>query len=348
MKKSLLGLGLTLAISLPGIAQDIHFSQYYASPLTWNPSQTGLINRDYRVAANYRTQNYDVNSYPYITASISYDMPILQGRLPEGDALGVGVLVFYDKAGTGAFQNLTGGLSFAYHKALGYEKRHMVSAGVQAMFVNKSINFSKLVFADQLDPRMPNTYLPTGEQFGNQDVSYPDFNAGVMYTGKINQRSSMYAGVGYYHLTSPQEKFLAGTANNVNYKINPRYNFYVGGSTELNPNIAIFGSGLFQKQGPAQEILLGAATGFILNPEHREDVANTVLYLGLWYRTNDAIIPYVGLEWTQFQFGFSYDITVSNGSNLTNGQGAYEASVIYNGVFTKHQRQKYNFACPKF
>lgn len=347
MKKSLLGFGLMLAFSIPGIAQDIHYSQYYASPLTWNPAQTGLINRDYRIAANYRTQNYQVSSNPYITGSISYDMPILQGKLPEGDALGVGAVVFYDKAGTGALQNVTGGLSFAYHKALGQDNRHMVSLGAQAMFVNKSINFSKLVFGDQLDPRMPETYLPTNENFGNQDVSYPDFNAGLMYTGKINQRSSMYAGVGYFHLTSPQEKFLEGS-NSANVKLNPRYSVFVGGSTELNPNVAIFGSGLFQRQGPAQEILLGAATGFILNPEHREDVANTVLYLGLWYRLDDAIIPYIGLEWTQFQLGFSYDITVSNASRMTEGQGAYEVSLIYNGIFTKHQKQKYNFACPKF
>lgn len=347
MKRLLLGISVTLAASLSAVAQDIHFSQYYASPLTLNPAQTGLINRDYRVAANYRTQNYSVSSNPYITGAISYDMPILQGRLPEGDAIGVGVLAFYDKAGSGALQNMTAGLSFAYHKALGVEKNHMVSLGIQALFVNKSINFSKLTFADQLDPRMPESYLPTNEQFSNQDVSYPDFNAGLLYTGKINQRSMMYAGVSYFHLTNPQEKFL-NSGDGANVTINSRYSVYVGGSTELNPNIAIFGSGLYQKQGPAQEILLGAATGFILNPEHREEVGNTVLYLGLWYRYNDALIPYVGLEWTQFQLGFTFDVTTSNASVMTENQGAYEVSLIYNGLFTKHQRKKYNFACPKF
>lgn len=345
MKRLLLGIGVTLA-ALSVQAQDIHFSQYYASPLTLNPAQTGLINRDYRVAAIYRTQNYTVSPNPYITGSISYDMPILQNKLPEGDALGLGVVVLYDQAGAGAFQNLTGGLSVAYHKALGVDKRHMLSLGVQANFVNKSINFSKLVFPDQLDPRMPGTYLPTGEQFGAQDVSYPDFNTGVLYTGKINQRSSMYAGFSYFHLTNPEEKFLQSGSANV--KINSRYSAYVGGSTELNPNIAIFGSGLYQSQGPAQEILLGAATGFILNPAHREDVGNTVLYLGLWYRLNDAIIPYIGLEWTQFQLGFTYDVTTSNASLMTNYSGAYEMSLTYNGLFTKHERKKYNFACPKF
>lgn len=348
MKKILFGAGLLVAMPLLSIAQDIHFSQYYASPLNLNPAQTGLINRDYRVSANYRTQNYKVgNSNPYVTGSISYDMPILEGKLPEGDAFGIGALVFYDKAGTGALTNLTGGLSFAYHKALGVDKQHYVSVGVQAMYVNKSINFNKLIFEDQLNPRDPGAYLQTHENFGNQDVTYPDFNAGIMYTGKINHKSTMYGGFSYNHLTRPKEEFLqSGIGSNV--QINSRYNLFVGGQTELNPNIMIFGSGLFQKQGPAQEILLGAATGFILNPEHREDVGNTTLYLGMWYRLNDAIIPYVGLEWTQFQLGFTFDVTTSQAANMVENQGAYEVSLIYNGLFSKRQKRNYNFACPKF
>lgn len=346
MKRLLLGIGVSLA-ALSVSAQDIHFSQYYASPLTLNPAHTGLVNRDYRVALNYRSQYYTISSNPFTTGTISYDMPILENKLPEGDALGIGVSVLFDRAGAGSFQNITGGLSVAYHKALGTDRRHMLSLGVQAAFVNKSINFSKLIFPDQLDPRMPDVPLPTGEQFGQQDVSYPDFNVGLLYTSRVGDYGTIYGGVSYFHLTRPEEKFL-NSGSDVNVKINSRYSVYVGGSAELNPNIALFGSGLFQKQGPAQEILLGAATGFILNPSHREDVANTVLYLGLWYRFNDALIPYIGLEWTQFQLGFTYDITTSNASTATNYQGAYEFSLIYNGIFTKHPRKKYNFACPKF
>lgn len=347
MKKILLGLGLITALPIASIAQDIHFSQYYASPLTLNPAMTGLVNRDYRVSANYRTQNYSFSTVPYVTASVAYDMPILAGKLPEGDALGIGVLAFYDKAGTGALSNLSGGLSLAYHKALGQNKEHMVSFGVQALFVSKSINFDKLRFEDQLDPRMPGAYLPTNELFANQDVSYPDFNAGIMYTGRIDHKSTLYAGVSYFHLTRPEEKFL-GSGTSENIKINSRYNIHVGGSTELNDNIALFGSGMFQRQGEAQEILLGAAVGFILNPQHKEEVGNTVLYLGSWYRFNDAFIPYIGLEWTSFQLGFSFDATVSKQQQLTMGQGAYEVSLIYNGLFNKRVKPKYNFACPKF
>src|SRR5690606_23429077 len=117
MKKYLFSLGIVGCMSGAALAQDIHLSQYYASPLTLNPAQTGLTPRDYRVGLNYRTQNYSFSNYPYVTGVLSYDMPILKGKLPEGDALGIGAVVFYDKAGTGSLQNVTGGLSVAYHKS---------------------------------------------------------------------------------------------------------------------------------------------------------------------------------------------------------------------------------------
>lgn len=348
MRKYLLSLGILSCIGGSVVAQDIHLSQYYASPLTLNPAQTGLTPRDYRVGVNYRTQNYSFSNNPYVTGVISYDMSILKGKLPEGDALGVGAVVFYDKAGSGALQNVTGGFSVAYHKSFGIEKQHALSVGVQGFVVNKSIHFNNLVFEDQLDPRMPAYIYPTAEELGNQDVNYPDFNAGLLYTGRLDPKSTIYAGASYFHLTSPEERFLATGVDSVNVKINPRYSFYFGGQTELNPNIALFGSALWQQQGAAREILIGGATGFILNPDHREEVGNTTLYLGLWYRFNDALVPYVGFEWTSFQLGFSYDVTVSNAANMTQNQSAYEVSLIYHGVFNKKTRQKYNFSCPKF
>jgi len=344
MKKLLL-VSIIAGMSVGASAQDVHFTQYFTSPLTLNPAQTGLVVGDWRASANYRTQWYKVSDYPYMSGTVSYDMPLLRGKLPEGDALGVGLLVLYDKSGTGGLQNITGGLSFAYHKALGAEKQHTLSLGVQGYFTQKSINFDKLVFADQLNPAMPEAYLQTAESFGNSDVTYPDFNAGLMYTGRINDHSSIYAGFSFYHISQPEEKFLnSGTSAT----INSRYTGYLGGSFAMNDNVVLYASGLYQKQGGAQEILVGGAVGFVLNPMHEDDVRSTIFYLGSWYRFNDAIAPYVGFEFSKMQIGLSYDVTVSKAQPMSSGQGAYELSLIYNGMFNKVFRPKYNYACPKF
>ncbi len=155
MKKTLFTIAAIAGISLSCLAQDIHFTQYFSSPLTLNPAQTGLTEQDWRASANFRTQWYTASKNPYISSTIAFDMPLLRGKLPEGDALGIGVLGLYDRAGTGGYQNTTVGLSLAYHKAFGNNKQHTLSLGVQGYMVQKSIQWDKLVFGDQINLNIP-------------------------------------------------------------------------------------------------------------------------------------------------------------------------------------------------
>jgi type IX secretion system PorP/SprF family membrane protein len=347
MKKVLLSVLALAGVSLGSWAQDVHFTQFFTSPLTLNPAQTGLTQNDWRASANIRQQWYTVSDNPYVSGTVAFDMPLLRGKLPEGDALGIGILGLYDKSGTGGLQNTTVGLSLAYHKSFGVDKQHTLSFGVQGYMVQKSIQFDKLVFGDQFDPSMPEGYLAgtSKESFGNADLTYPDFNLGLMYSGRVAENATLYGGVALYHLTRPEEKFLnSGTA----VKINTRYSFNLGGSFNMNDNTVMYLSAMYQKQGPASELVLGGAVGFVMNPGHDEYTRNTVFYLGGWYRYGDAIAPYIGFEWSRMKFGISYDITMSSAQNMTGGQGAWEFSVIYNGIIEKITHKKYNFACPKF
>ena len=342
MKKLLLAFGAFLA--LQANAQDVHFTQYFTSPLTLNPANTGLVNCDWRVSGNYRTQWGSVNSTPYMTGTISFDMATLKGKL-NGDALGVGLIGLYDKSGTGALQNITTGLSLAYHKRLSQDddKPRNLSLGVQGYLVQKSIDFNKLKFESQYDPTTGGTPYASGENFGNADLTYPDFNAGIMYSGYVNDRSNMYAGLSYYHITQPTETFLNG-----NHKINSRFTASLGGSLQMNENLMLFASGMYQQQGKASEILIGAASGFIMNPNHEDDVANSVFYIGAWYRYGDAIAPYIGFEWAKAKLGVSYDVNLSGFTPATKGNGALEISLIYNGCIIRNESRTYNFACPRF
>ncbi|RMG95844.1 MAG: type IX secretion system membrane protein PorP/SprF, partial [Chloroflexi bacterium] len=107
--------------------QDIHFSQFYFSPLTLNPALTGLSEGDYRIAGIYRNQWASVTT-PYVTYSVSYDMRLLKEKLGN-DLFGVGGMMFNDKSGDGHLTNLTLMASAAYHKLLG--EKHYLALGVQ-------------------------------------------------------------------------------------------------------------------------------------------------------------------------------------------------------------------------
>src|ERR1043165_1449272 len=98
MKKVLLSVGAAILAIGSLQAQDIHHTQYFASPLTLNPALTGLVRGDLRLSANYRSQWYSVSSHPYPTGVVSYDMAAMKGKLNNGDALGIGILGTYDRS----------------------------------------------------------------------------------------------------------------------------------------------------------------------------------------------------------------------------------------------------------
>ena len=342
MKKLLSGVSMALMLAGSAIAQDVHFTQYFTSPLTLNPAMTGLVPDDIRFAANYRTQWSSVSPNPYITGTASFDMAMLKGKLPEGDALGVGLLMLYDKSGTGGLTNTTAGLSLAYHKAFGYDRQQHISIGMQADYVSKSLDFSKLTFEDMYVNGAPTNL--TSQVFPKTTLSYPDFNGGIMYSGKIADHATGYVGYSYYHLTNPTESFLDD-----NVTIHSRQTGYLGGSFDMNENTVLYASALYQSQASASEIVVGAAVGFVLNPGHDEEFQkNTIFYLGGWYRYGDAVCPYVGLEWSKMRFGVSYDVNVSSFTPATGGAGAYEISLIYFGRINRHEKNpQYNWSCPK-
>jgi type IX secretion system PorP/SprF family membrane protein len=336
---------LASCIALQSTAQDVHFTQYYTSPLTLNPANTGLVNCDWRVAANYRNQWSSVNSVPYMTGSVSYDMATLRGKL-NGGSLGLGVLGYFDRAGTGALQQVTAGLSAAYHLPLGGAeefKPSTLSIGVQGYLVQKSLDFTKLKFEKMYDPVTGQLLYDSGENASNADLTYPDLNAGIMYSGYINTKTSLYGGVSMYHITRPVETFLNGTN-----KIHSRVSATLGSSIQMNDNMIVYLSSLYQQQGKATELLVGGAAGFILNPQHEEDEKSTVFYIGTWYRYGDAISPYIGFEFAKAKIGLTYDVNLSSFATATKGQGGLELSLIYNGCIIKNDTRTFNFACPRF
>lgn len=344
MKKILLGVSACLAFSGSLSAQDSHYTQYFASPLTLNPALTGLTQCDLRLSANYREQWASVSGNPFTTATLSYDMATLKDRLNNGDAVGVGVLASYDKSGTGGLQNITIGLSAAYHKAFGAEKQHNLSLGIQGALVQKNLDFTKLKFEDQHDPSGGTPYQ-TKENLPNSDLTYPDFNFGLMYSGRVSEYATAYVGFSLYHLTQPVESFLGGSNT-----IHSRYTAHLGGSFDLNQNIVLYASGLYQTQASASEIIGGAAVGFVLNPGYDQEFSRaSVLYLGGWYRYGDAVAPYIGFEWSKMKLGLSYDVNMSNFNTATNGNGGYEISLIFNGCINKRTfYPQTNVSCPQF
>ena len=336
MKKIII-LSFFILISTLLHAQDPHFSQFFASPLTLNPAFTGKFQGSYRVAGNYRNQWPTINN-AYITTTGSADFHIRENHIPNNDTWGLGGLFYSDNSANGAVKFNYATLSTAYHKGLDEEGYHQLGIGFQATYENMNINTSSLKFADQFTTA--GFTGVTSEIFSGATLasSFIDINAGILYSGSTTDKNNFYFGVSLYHINRPKQSFVGGS-----YVLNPRATIHAGTYFPLGSNgvTTLHLSGVQTFQGGASETVIGGAVQFMANPD---DEKPTSLYVGSWLRFKDAIIPYVGLEFGDVRLGMTYDVNNSSLKVASERQGGIEISLVY--VFRKDTDKPLN--CPKF
>jgi len=318
-------------------AQDPNFSQFFVSPLTLNPALTGKFDGVMRVAGNYRNQWPTINN-AFTTYTVSADMGIMRGKIPENDIFGVGVMAFSDKSGNGVLQNNFLALSTSYHKSLDDEGANQIGLGFQGTYVNKRLNVAGLAFEDML--RSDGFTGITSEDFSDKSrlsVSYVDVNAGILYSGTTNGDNNVYLGVSMYHINRQKETFNRGE-----FFLQPRWTVHGGARLPMGEYNAFHFSGNYSRQAAATNTMLGGAYELNLNPGGENPSS---MYIGSWYRLGDAVIPYVGLEFGSFRFGASYDVNISQLKPASNMRGGMEISLIY---IQRPPDRTPRLNCPKF
>lgn len=333
MKKILL-LILIFSCCLKLSAQDPHFSQFYASPLTLNPAFAGKFDGELRVAGIHRNQWPTINR-AFITTSAAVDFRIMQSKIAENDTWGVGLMGFSDQSANGAVKLNFASAGTAFHKGLDEEGYHQIGAAFQVTYANMLINTQGLKFLDQLTTSGFTNV--TEEVFDNSRLTnrYVDFNAGVLYNGSTTDDNNFYFGVSMYHINRPKQSFTGAY-----FILNPRTSIHGGGYFPVGQNNTVHVSAIHSMQGKASETLFGGAYQFRLS----EDYKPTSFYVGSWMRLGDAVIPYVGLESGSFRLGATYDVNISELKTASNSRGGIEISLIY----IKKNPDEKGINCPKF
>lgn len=333
MRKNFILAG-ALLFGLAGHAQDPHFSQFFASPLTLNPAFTGKFDGSWRIAANHRDQWPSIPK-AYVTTTASVDFPILKKRVPENDVFGVGISGLTDASANSILKLNFGSVSLSYHKALNENGTTTIGAGFQATYSSLSLDVSKLTFEDMLTQ---NGFTGTTSDIltNGNNQAYFDMNAGLLFSGSTNGANNFYIGASMYHINRPKVSF-----KDKNWFLTGRITAHAGGSLPVSEIVSVHTSVIHQIQNKASETTLGAAIGANFNPEANNPSA---LYIGAWYRFNDALIPYVGIEFGGLRIGASYDINTSNLKAATASRGGSEFSII----FIKRPPETKGIPCPKF
>ena len=190
-------------------AQDPVFSQAYLSPINLNPAATGAGDHDLRVSAIYRRHwwtipsgmNYTAISVDKFFPNISSGVGFLATHSNEGYLKKTGVYASY------AYTVCAGSASAAENGGM---PKWFWTGGMQFGVAQRRIDYSKLVFADEIDI---NGVIPgsasAADVAANNGKFYPDFAAGTFFNYNLTGNSRLLAGLSAHHINRPDESFTS-------------------------------------------------------------------------------------------------------------------------------------------
>ncbi|MDQ3551448.1 MAG: PorP/SprF family type IX secretion system membrane protein [Bacteroidota bacterium] len=323
--KSLFILFFAFAFCFKARGQDPAFSQFFSSPLNVNPALTGNINADWRMIANIRDQWIGPAS-PYMTGTISYDTRLMRDKMsetPDKSTFGIGTMLMFDYAMSGIVKSTYASLNLAYNINLidNYTSKHNLGVGFGAIYGRRYMDFTRVDWEEQFIGTGFNTSLPTGETALSNMKPYISSSAGLTYSISTDN-SNFDLGVAAFHLNKPKQTFL----EDENQYLAMRRVAHINFETFLNESLVLNTNAIYQYQIGAKYFSVGGLIGYYL--PYQEDL---VLNAGMWYWSNNAIIPYVGLNYRDMQFGVSYDLTTSKLNQATRKPNTWELSLIIRG-----------------
>jgi type IX secretion system PorP/SprF family membrane protein len=325
--------------------QDIHFSQFYMSPMTLNPALTGVMNCNTRFVGNYRNQWASVlGRNAYNTFSVSYDQKTPVGRY---DYFGFGANIWTDVAGSLDFQTLTLKLSGSYSRRVGGDRRksHYIVLGAEGGLAQRSIDFHNAQWPSQNDNGTHNPQLPPGEGDLLGNFMFGDVGLGLLWFSVLGDNHNFYIGGAFNHLNQANLSFRRPDFVEKYYT---RTVFHAGGEFPMSRSVSIVPGAVVFNQGPSLEI--NGGTSFRFNLDRSSDQS---FQFGAWMRLArhyekpllvDALILSTRFDYDTWGIGFSYDINVSSLSAETRGNGGFEFSAIYT-ICGPQSRGVY---CPRF
>lgn len=305
-------------------AQDVQFSQFYASPLFLNPAFAGSSEMT-RLGINFRNQ-WPALDQTFVTFSAYADHFI------DEKNSGIGIIINGSRESLANLQNTEVGLVYSYRVRLG--ESGFLHLGIQGSWATRSASFDEVVLSTQLDINR-GVVIPGGNGVtvpDDRQRSFADFHTGMLY-----YNDKFWFGVSGHHLTRPNISYLEFDRD----QLSIRYSAHGGVKFDL-----ISGGINDYFNNTQQERTLSFAFNYKRQGQYDQLDIGTELYLepiilGLWYRglptriglpNNEALIGLIGFSLQNgIDLGYSYDFTLSQ-LGWRNSGGAHEVSLRYSFV----------------
>jgi type IX secretion system PorP/SprF family membrane protein len=302
------------AVSGEIMSQDVHLTQYDASPVILNASLTGMEkDMKYRVVNQYRNQWDAVARKAYISTALSFDMPFKE-------KWGLGGYLLNDNSNRvyNSFNFVLGG---SHDITMGSQDIHHLCVGLHAGIIHKRMRIGEYTYDNQYFNGGFDTDLPSNEVFQREVRLMPEVNMGFSYFNTDKSKAyNPHGGLAISHITNPRENFLAeGTESRLplKYLVHGGCKYNVKEGFMLDPYM------MFMRQRNVNEFNIGVRSFNDLKG------ADITLISGLQYRHQDAVIAQVGVFYGNFIYKISYDLNISPLKSFTSYRGGLEFSLTF-------------------
>ncbi|MBI1838646.1 MAG: type IX secretion system membrane protein PorP/SprF [Flavobacteriia bacterium] len=318
--KQLLSVLMLLIIGKGAFAQDLEFTQFYASPIYLNPAFAGSHGCP-RFTAIHRDQWTNISG-SYISTAASYDQYF------KNISGGIGILASNDIQ---AKTINTSTINFIYSYHVNLNRKWTLMFGAKATWCQKFLDWDKLTFGDQIDP-FRGFIFSTGDKKRGGSRGFFDVSSGIVLFNKI-----FNIGFAANHLATPNQSMILGENSKLpmRFTAHASANIPVGAQSKYSNSTTIMPSIIWSYHDGFYQMNVGTYIKF------------SNFTMGAWYRSKDAFILTFGINTGKFKLGYSYDVTASRLNNGVSG-GAHEISLGLN-LHCKSKPQKFRtIACPSF
>lgn len=302
-----------------------------ANDMFLNPAKTTFFSSDFKVGAAYRNQWQTVSVSGYNTYLLTAEAKLYQSRRYR-QSLGIGIGFARDVAGSLQFGQRNIFASLAYNKQIKKSNNQFIGAGIQIGNINWSYDISNADFGQSESDK---------EGILLSRFSVFDLSAGLHWQMDVKEESNIAAGIAMFHMNEPALSFY----DNSEVRLKKRFTSYLSWMMPTSENTRLKLLVLSSFQNDNYEITGGADMVYSLS---RTMVDTEAVGLGLYFRSNDAIILSPYYQYNSFTAGLSYDINISGLSAATKTYGALELWLSYGFNISGYRKQIKSIPCPTF
>jgi type IX secretion system PorP/SprF family membrane protein len=319
-------LGLTMFAS----AQDYHLTQIDKTMPIWNPSATSMHQGYEKITLQNRNQWLGAGTQ-FMTSYGMGEFCVGKTKKSTKAYAGIGVFFSNDVGGDSKMSQKSFGTSVSGHLPLA--KGHLLSAGIQTAFCNRSADFSRLLYYSQWNGSSldPNVY--SGEANDFTSFSYLDAGLGMNYRyipgNKPNLGAGDFSFLGGFsiaHANSPKLNYNSLTTDRLfrKYCFNTQMRYAFDDKSSIALSVTQI------MQGPHKETILGLFYRSNLrgNSEITSLVTSQSFVSGFYFRSMGTIAPYFSFNFGPVELGLSYDYDMGRISS------AYRHSIEVNFAYT--------------